>query len=517
VRAAVVLSILSVSAGIAGAQSNQAFAPANDRSPLAINLSWFTTWSPEHVFVDGFKGSSEWVSQRHSGGPWDTGEWIDRRADGYPASLGADQAVAAVVFGSSGGRHPAGRYVCLWEGTGQVELGFDARVVQRESNRIEADVTPTSGGILLRILRTDQGDPVRNVRLLVPGCEATYREHPFQARFLDNWKMFKAIRFMDWGRTNGSTLTHWSDRITPSHQTQAGEKGVAVEHMIDLANELGADPWFCLPHLATDDYIREFARLVRARLRQGLTVYVEYSNECWNWSFRQATYCMDEGQRLGLSGDRYEAGLRFYSRRSVEMFRIVSQELAGSHMLKRVLASQSANPDSSRRIIEWQNAYQEADCLAIAPYFGHGLGDPARQWQVASMPVEQILEEAHRDLTPVMDTVAQQAWLARFRSLQLIAYEGGQHLVGYAGAENNGQLTAKLIAANRHPFMYFLYVDYLGRWQRAGGGLMAAYHSTESPSKWGSWGALEYGRQDPFTAPKYLALLTFIFLSRGWL
>lgn len=52
-----------------------------------------------------------------------------------------------------------------------------------------------------------------------------------------------------------------------------------MEAMLDLANRLDADPWFCIPHLADDDFVRRFAELVKQRLEPERSVYVEYSNE----------------------------------------------------------------------------------------------------------------------------------------------------------------------------------------------------------------------------------------------
>lgn len=37
-----------------------------------------------------------------------------------------------------------------------------------------------------------------------------------------------------------------------------------------------------MPHLADDDYYREFARLVKRTLRPDVKVYVEWSNEPWH-------------------------------------------------------------------------------------------------------------------------------------------------------------------------------------------------------------------------------------------
>lgn len=76
----------------------------------------------------------------------------------------------------------AGRYVCLFDGEGEIDFGFDAKVTSITKNRIEFDFSPTErvgctdaycgdNGILLRLVRTNPHNPVRNVRVLMPGTE----------------------------------------------------------------------------------------------------------------------------------------------------------------------------------------------------------------------------------------------------------------------------------------------------------------------------------------------------------
>ncbi len=77
---------------------------------------------------------------------------------------------------------------------------------------------------------------------------------------------------------------------------------MAYEHMVLLANTVGADPWLCVPHAASDDYVRRLAALVLASLRPDLTVYLEYSNEVWNGLFGQGVYAAAQGRALGLTG-----------------------------------------------------------------------------------------------------------------------------------------------------------------------------------------------------------------------
>jgi hypothetical protein len=99
------------------------------------------------------------------------------------------------------------------------------------------------------------------------------------------------------------------------------------------------------------------------------------------------------------------------------------------------------------------------------------------------------------------------------RGLDLVAYEGGQHLVGTGEALNNQQLAALFIAANRHPRMRELYLEYLNQWREVGGGLFNHWNDVYPYNMFGSWGAIEYQNQDPATAPKYQALMEFISLN----
>lgn len=61
--------------------------------------------------------------------------------------------------------------------------------------------------------------------------------------------------------------------------------GAPIEDMIDIANRIGANAWFNIPHAADDDYIQKYAELVKKNLRPDLKVYVEYSNEVWHQGF----------------------------------------------------------------------------------------------------------------------------------------------------------------------------------------------------------------------------------------
>ena len=474
--------------------------------PLGINLSGVTYYASQHPFVDEFKQSQPWVFQKE-GAPYGKGDPQQLRPDGYPASLAPGQYVDAIL--AMDGDFPPGDYLLLYDGSGDVDVRSDAKVAARASGRIEAVVRPKDHQISVRITRTNPADPVRNIRFIPRDAEATYRRQPFRDTFLRSWRGFRVLRFMDWQSTNNSPLREWSDRTTPQSQTQGGRNGVALEHLVDLANTLGADPWLCIPHQASDDYVRHFAKLVKERLAPGRKIYVEYSNECWNGNFSQARYCADRGRALKLSENAYQAQLRFYSQRSVEVFATFEDVFGDRDRMVRVLASHHVNPWASEQVATWKDAGRHADALAVAPYFGHEFGHPDKVESTLALGVKGLLDGCAAAVDKNKALTAKQAETARRLGLSLVAYEGGAHMVGLQGAENNEKLTALFTAANRHPRMKALYLQDLCDWRDAGGGLYVAFASTARPSKWGNWGVLEFDAQDPAAAPKYQALKEF--------
>jgi hypothetical protein len=478
------------------------------KPPLGINLSGVVDWSSELVFVDAFKSARPWISQA-KGQPWGKGGPLDLDERGNVQSLRDGQFAETVVWTDFGTRYPAGRYVCLHAGDGDLDFTGDAKVTKREKGRLTVEVQAKGGAAFARITRTNPKDPVRDIRLVPEAFEKSYKDEPFRPEFLGRWKGFQAFRFMDWQSTNNSRLVRWADRPTPADHSQT-RKGVALEYMIQLCNTLKVEPWFCLPHRADDEFVREFAKMVKEKLSPSLRVYVEYSNECWNGQFEQARYCAAEGKKLGLSKNGYEGQLRFYSSRSVEIFKVWEDVFGDKKRLVRVLATQSANPWTGTTVLEWKGAYKHADAIAIAPYFGNRFGDPKTADKVATMSVDELVKELETDVARSRKHVDAYAVMAKKRGVQLMAYEGGQHLAGHGGAENNEKLTALFHAANRHPKMKDLYLADLKNWKEAGGGLFCVFSSMGRYSKWGSWGVLEHAAQDPTRTPKMQALREYL-------
>jgi hypothetical protein len=491
--------------------------PANTgNDQLGINLAGIADWSTEHPFVDVFKTARQWISQRE-GAEWGEGGDLALTPEGWVASLTDGQFAETLIFSAdvSMAEGLDGQYTILYDGEGQIAFrGGNVTVVSEEAGRMMVDVRATQGTVFLQIVETNADNPLRNIRFLMPDSEATYETQPFNPVFLDRISRFSTLRFMDWMATNNSPISEWTERPQPTDATYSW-RGVPVEVMVQLANTLHADTWFNMPHTASDEYVREFATYVRDNLATDLKVYIEYSNETWNGQFRQANYVVEQGLSLNLAeSDGFWSGLRYHSQRAVEMFAIWEDVFGGTERLVRVLASQAGNAWTGEQLADFQSAFEHADALAIAPYFScDDPANPATAEQIAALTVDELID---RQMTNVQEGGCAYQYMvdnlavARQFGLELVAYEGGQHLAGYSGPENNQALTDLFIAANQHPRMGEVYLTYLRAWQALGGGAFMAFNDAAQPSMFGSWGALEYINQDPAEAPKYQALMTFI-------
>ncbi|NJK41725.1 MAG: hypothetical protein HC934_10945 [Acaryochloridaceae cyanobacterium SU_2_1] len=494
--------------------------PGQVSSQLGMNLNSVVSYTSQWPFADAFKITRPWISGR-PGAAFSEGGPLKLTADGWVAALEPNQFAETVLFEDTKAHYPQGQYLLLYDGEGEIQFNFDsARILQQQPGRMVLQVIPQDTGIWLQIRATNPQNPLRNLRLILPGLEKTYQRQPFHPLFLERLRPFKTIRFMDWMQTNSSTLQNWANRPRPEDPSQGAGKGVALEYMIDLANTLQANPWFTLPHRATDDYVRQFATLVRDRLDPNLKIYIEYSNEVWNTApaFNQSKYAEQQGLALGLAEDPYLALLRYYSQRSVEVFKIwetvfgsTDPGAVANPRLIRVLAGQYANPWTSEQILTWKNAYQQADAYAIAPYFS-GDWDTAEQLpQLLNSSEAQIFEKMAAEIRSYGPYL--QKNYSRVRSqfgLDLIAYEGGQHLVSSSFGDQEPAMTTLFTRLNRHPRMGELYSQYLQQWQASGGGLLCHFVDVSPYTQHGSWGALEYQDQPLATAPKYQALLNFI-------
>jgi hypothetical protein len=485
------------------------------RARLGINLSAPKDYNTELPFVDVFRMARPWISQRKGTG-WGKGPPLALDEHGWVTRLEPGCWAETLLCTIPGGHYPAGTYTVLYDGEGKLEFGGAAALASSKRGQALLRVDPARGGFSLRLTATNPRNYVRNIRVLMPGFVKTYRDNPWHPKFLARWQGMACLRFMDFMLTNNSTVSSWSERPRPEDATFMA-RGVPLELMLDLANRLKADPWFCIPHRADDEYVRNFAAMVKERLDSGLKAYVEYSNELWNGGFKQYAYAAEQGQKLGLGGKAWEAAWHYTAHRSVQIFRIWEEAFGGHKRFVRVLASQAAVPYVSQQIASFEGACKHADVLAIAPYLTFNVspkGKPSAS-EVAGWTADQVIDYVEKQSLPqsvkwIRDSKA----VAGKYGLGLVAYEGGQHMVGVAGGQDNDAVTKLLLAANASPGLEEVYRRYFDAWQRAGGDLFCYFNSVEKWSRFGSWGMLQFYDDDPAHSPKFVAALRWA-RSRG--
>ena len=479
---------------------------------LGINLSGPSDWNTELPLCDVFRFSRTWISQRH-GSAWGKGPALPFDKNGYVTALEPDCFAETPLCTIEDGHYPTGIYTVIYEGTGTIEFS-KGRVLSTRPGRIEVEIDSAKGGFFLRLKSTMPKDHVRNIRVYLPGTEKLAQSNPWRPAFLKQWEGMACIRFMDLQMTNNSTLARWEDRPTLQDSTWT-VKGLPVEMLCDLANRLKSDAWFCIPHSADDDYVRQFAKLVREKLDPNRRAYIEYSNEIWNSMFSQHRYAAAEGKRLGFSDKDWQAAWRYTGHRSVEIFKIWDTEFGDQarSRLVRVLPSQASNAYVSRQVAGWEKASEHADVLAIAPYLSMNVpqdGKLLKASQVAEWSNEQVFEHLEKIALPeCLKWIADNRKVADEHGLKLVCYEAGQHLVGIGGAENNEKLTRLLMSANADPRMGELYKRYYAGWESLGGDLLCHFSSMGRWSKWGSWGLLQHYDDAPKKSPKLMETLNW--------
>ncbi len=453
--------------------TTQPLEDARRRPFLGINLADVTYYTRAWVFTDLMLQSDAW------------------RSDG-----------SGHIF--MNGKAPPGRYICTWSGSGSIRFSGAARATKTGPGSAEVVVAESDKGISMQ--KTGEVTTVSLIR-----ADQQTRASPYQSEFLRRLRPFKVIRFMDWANTNNSGQVEWVDRTQPDARPQAGRNGVAIEGMISLCNELGADPWFCMPHAASDDYIRRYARLVKAKLRPGATIYVEWSNEVWNSQFKQHNWVRRRGDGRSLSDAFYDA----WAQRCREVFDIWTQELGedGSHRLVRVAAVHLQNPGVARELLP--RLAGRFDAVAPSAYFGI----TRRQAKTlhAGTSADDILNLCDKNLRERNTNWYKQHgriagdWSRELgRPIRLISYEAGQHLSAN-GADP--PYARALIQAQSHPRMYGLYLMNMRLFEQAGGDLFTAFNDVGKTGKFGSWGHLQYQTQPTDDAPKYRALLEYPLLK----
>ncbi|MDR5652852.1 hypothetical protein [Ruixingdingia sedimenti] len=530
---------------------------------LAFGLNGVADWTPQLPFLDLFKTARPWTGHLHGRwGGWGhaelaAGGWLDD--NGWPRAIPPEvSALEAFILTDlpPDTADAAGRYRLTYAGQGRLSVGGRAQTVRSGPGEIWFDATPGEGVVAIRLEATDPADPIRDIRVVREDRIALYEAgRIFNPRWLERIRGVRLVRFMDWMGTNNAPHATLADLPRPDDYTW-GWRGVPMETMVALANELHADAWFTVPHLADDALARRMAELAHAGLDPDLRAWVEYSNEVWNWQFGQTRWA---DQQARARWGREHAWLQFYALRAMEVATIWAEVFgrAAPDRLVRVITTHTGwlgleqdmlhaplwvaeNPGVNRLPADGFDAY------AVTGYFGGALGGDekapmVRRWLAASRAAAESAAdgqgltgaardawvEAHRFDTAVALAAAElrdgaesgdpgdsivrlvaEVWpyharVAAEHGLQLVMYEGGTHVVGLGAQVDDAELGAFFAHLNYTPEMGALYTQLLEGWRAVTDAPFNAFVDVSQASKWGSWGHMRHLAD---SSPRWTAL-----------
>jgi hypothetical protein len=515
---------------------------------LGMGLNGIADWSTQMPFVDIMKTARQWTGHvRGQWGGWgqaelEAGGYLD--PDGWPTEIPTELSrIETFVLTEmpAEATHLAGVYRLTYKGQGKLNISGSARPIRYGEGEIWFRYTPGDGLVGISIDETDPdntGDYIHDIVLLredqIPLFDLGVTYNPeWIAQVAD----LRLVRFMDWMFTNGSDMAAWQDRPQLSDYSYT-RRGVPVALMLDLVNQIGADPWFTMPHKADDGFVEAFAAQVKAGLRSGLKAHVEYSNELWNFNFAQTQWAIAQAEARWGRDAAPDAWFQFAGMRAAEVARIWQRVFAeeAEERLVRVVATHTDWPGLEHGLLKAPLAVTEGqpepvtafDAYAVTGYFGLELGtdegapevlkwienseQQGRGYDLAVAEADKALRNgsfAHL----IEEAWPYQAGVARKNGMDLIMYEGGTHVVGLGNWPADETLTAFFNHLNYTPEMAVLYQDLLAAWSAVGGTVFNAFVDVGRPSQWGSWGALRHLQDQN---PRHDALVAYNAAGPTW-
>ncbi len=572
--------------------------PLSASSLPAVQVNVSGDASRQWIFANMLRGSEAWlyVPGATAAASRAMADAVSLDANGWPTSFppGAQMRIGA-GYQTGPSTYLHGVYVLTWEGSGRVVLestrndGMDEETLldDQARGRLVRVIRTPSKAVIVYVRSSDATNPVRNMRLWAPATDGAGLSltrtsdlspgrvtgslepapgapepmwHPRFLQHLTEGPPHGVLRFMDWLRINESTWDRdpltWSDRADESapfgsFSTIDGaytryrigayrqRLGRPYEWMIDLCNRTGRDLWIQVPHVASDDLIRELANLVATRLNPELRVWFEYSNEIWNSiepylaqqnkaravaaehfgvapaAVTYAQIAWGSGHLQGLALRTFEDAWRARGGTDARLINVLSGFVAVSSFSQQAL-------DAAREIDP-----RLPEVLAVTDYFGYGThGDIFALHPFGATPgvwpanlYDRTRAVVRRNLYETTASWRASSAVARAAGVPLVAYEGGQHMlpVGLGDWSNpaHADFMNFMYAFQRSPQINALYQEHFALWSAMGGRTASLFVDTGTWSFFGYWGAKEFVTQTRAESPKWDAFLTWQELHAG--
>lgn len=543
----------------------------------------------------GLGGGADWetprfINRAKQSRGWNNGSTAYNDIQGNLINGGGDSPYIHIHSdGNANTAYRGGTFRVTWDGSGEIITTFGS-ISNKSGNTsgLTLDLDSTGGNTWLNFSNVNWENPPRNLAVVRVDQIAAYEAGQiFDPDFVSAISGFDTFRFMDWQGTNGHPIANWSDRSLLSWQRWNESTGFPLEALIALCNQTNTNAWFCIPHMADDEYITNFVQIVYDTLNPNLVARFEYSNETWNDAiqFWQTKFCRRKAWAtwagpLGwswnpaLAGDYYDpwknaganwdttplviggstfnddnynpalnggydigvsANLDWSARRSTRMAQIVRSIFGTSRRAKCVLCLQSIGSGSLNSITasKWQTYDSENyinpatlhDEMGITTYWGGSIlstyddeiaAELTNNGQAAAVAYMATLTDAACD--DKIATINLLAETARTNGLNLVAYEGNQHVVNYGPALVSGfdptpEALAAVEALTYGSEIATQQTKMLNAFRAAGGTLCCMFVAIMRFSKFGAWGLRRY-RTD--TNPVWTAVVDWQGANARW-
>jgi len=418
-----------------------------------------------------YQNADMWVDVAKTFQPWAsaTSATLQLSAQGYPLSNANTYALLQDT--------PDGVYNLSYRGTATataVGLGtFTTPPVKGADGVTRGQITVNhgngGGNLYFSFINVNPADPPHDLHLTEPGY-APGTTQVFTNDYLHRLQPFTTLRFMDLLGTNVNTQVNWSDRVLPDNFLQGGSNGIAYEYVADLANATGKDVWINIPAMATPDFVRNLADLLRDDVTTGASVYVEYGNETWNsyTPLYQQVQTQANSNPLITTTDGYYRAAQEEATKIVQFGTIFRQEFgARASQVKPVYGGQQGGAYFSQIGLGFMSQNYGAPSqylsgVAIGDYLGAS-GDTLdalfASLQTNVGPNGYVLQEHQQNLSVVAPY-----------GLPLYAYEGGVGITAY-NSNTPGLVAQSITDPRMGPILTQLARD----WAQLGGGVNNHY------------------------------------------
>ena len=484
------------------------------RTDLGINLTWPTDWCQHHAFADIVRTSRAWT---YAGTSTRLSE-EDKDEQGWPL-------VDASLF-LWANSEMQGNYRLSFTGEATVTLGgggsgatIQNLAYDSETNQITGNIIITSEGLencWITFQDTDGG--IKDLKIMRPIYPGSSESYPDSVTFTNAFKYavepFSTIRVMQFTGTNFSRQKTWDDRRKHDNYTfndQSIDGGVLAswECVINMANELQKHIWINVPRWVDDDYVRQLAILFRdgneftnyQGLDNNLYLYVEYSNEIWNYEQNEyrdtaVDVVLNHGDPENLNFDNLSLeeasngwtwAWRRPGARAVQISNIFREEFGDDAMMthvRPVLCWQGVRHITSLSPLKYIEMTQ-TNPVNYYIYGGGGTTYYSPDMDTPGLTLDEYWESASMNTDWWRDTwpdglgkgsMMYNSFICNLYEIKRLAYEGGPNFD--PGMPGNNDSVAEL--AYRDPQMRDEIIEHHNAWTNWGGELSVYYVLTNN-------------------------------------